>query len=54
MILYTNKTDILEICKENEYAIRIDVLNRDLNRLNDLNQEHLDTIDKYKQKLIDE
>ena len=38
----------------NESKIRIDVLNRDLDRLNYLNEEHLDTINEYKQKLIDE
>ena len=38
----------------NESEINIDVLNRDLDRLNNLNQEHLDTINEYKQKLIDE
>ena len=38
----------------NESATRIGILNRDLDRLNNLNQEYLDTIDEYKQKLIDE
>ena len=34
--------------------MRIGVLNRDLDRLNDLNQEHLDSINEYKQKVMDE
>ena len=38
----------------NQSATRIGLSNQDLDRLNNLTQEYSDTIDEYKQKLIDE